>query len=92
MCVCSVEGNSSTGREFQRLMKVPVDLYEDTLTVLKLENYSKAMELFDYNGRKNLALHLVQSIVDKACVISSTEQVMEGGREGGRLMLLFLPG
>lgn len=63
-------------RELLRLMKVPVQSYEDPLTVLKLPHFSPVYALFDYQGRKSLATYLVQTIVDKEALITTADEVM----------------
>ena len=54
---------------------VPVDSLEDPLTLLKLEHASDVFALFDYYGRKVLACHLVQAVVDKVAFITTSEEV-----------------
>ena len=71
----SIESNSATGRELQRLMKVPVDSYSDVLTVLKLEKYPTLYQIFDFEGRKCLSLYLLQSILDKSVFLTSLTEV-----------------
>lgn len=71
----SIESNSATGRELQRLMKVPVDSYNDILTVLKLEKYPVLYQIFDFEGRKCLSLYLLQSILDKNAFLTSLTEV-----------------
>lgn len=56
-------------------MKVPVDSYEDTLTILRLQNFSRVFELFDFSGRKSIALFIAQTIVDKEAYIPSADEV-----------------
>lgn len=58
-----------------KLLKIPVDTYEDTLRVLRLEHYPKVLQLFDYNGRKQLAIHLATTIVEKAAFILTSDAV-----------------
>lgn len=72
---CRVESNSPSGRELQHLMKVPIDNYEDVLTVLKLENYSLLLEKFDYDGRKSLALYLLQAVLEKNVPVTTVTEV-----------------
>lgn len=45
-----VDYNSPLSRELTRLMKIPVEFYNNILTVLKLENYRPLLEHFDYLG------------------------------------------
>ena len=58
-----------------KLLKIPVDIYEDTLRVLQLEYYPKVLQLFDYHGRKQLATHLATTIVDKTVFILTPDAV-----------------
>ena len=71
----SVESNTNGGKELMKLLKIPVDIYEDTLRVLKLEYYPKVLQLFDYHGRKQLATHLATIIVEKSVFILTPESV-----------------
>ena len=71
----SVDSNSNTGKELTKLLKIPVDIYENTLRVLQLEYYPKVLQLFDYQGRKQLATHLATTIVDKTVSILSPDAV-----------------
>ena len=70
-----MEYNNSAGRELQRLMKVPIDSYDDILIVLKLENYTSLYKLFDYEGRKSLSIYLLQNVLDKNATLSSLPEV-----------------
>ena len=71
----SVDSTKPEGRELYRLMKVPIDFYEDSLTILKLEHFPHVFELFDYSGRKQLSLYLTQSIVDKVANVPTADEV-----------------
>ena len=72
----SVDSTSSVSRELVRLMKVPIQSYEDPLTILKLPHFSPVYSLFDYGGRKTLAVFIVQTIVDKEARITTADEVM----------------
>ena len=58
-----------------KLLKIPVDIYDNTLRVLQLEYYPKVLQLFDYQGRKQLATHLATIIVDKTAYILTPDAV-----------------
>ena len=71
------------------MLKVPIDAYENTLTVLQLPHFPHVLELFDFGSRKSLAIFLVQTVVDKEVVISSADEVHnEGGGGGGSCILV----
>lgn len=46
-----VDYNSPLSRELTRLMKIPVEFYNNILTVLKLDHYRPLLEHFDYLGK-----------------------------------------
>ena len=71
----SVDSSSNSGKELTKLLKIPVDIYENTLCVLQLEYYPKVLQLFDYHGRKQLATHLATTIVDKTVSILTPDAV-----------------
>lgn len=77
MCTRSlrVDSNTSASRELLRLMKVPIDTYDNTLTILQLEHYPRIFELFDFTGRKALSVYLVQAVVEKESYVPSADEV-----------------
>ncbi|KAL0276752.1 UNVERIFIED_CONTAM: hypothetical protein PYX00_004258 [Menopon gallinae] len=70
-----IEYNSPLTYELTRLMKIPVDFYNNILTVLKLENYRPLLEHFDYLGRKSLAIYIVTNILENDTLIPTPETV-----------------
>ena len=67
--------SSSASKELLRLMKVPVRTYDETLTILKLDNFPRVFDLFDFHGRKNLANFIAQTIVDKEALVPTADEV-----------------
>lgn len=49
--VQKVDFNSVLSRELTKLMKIPVENYNDILTVLKLEHYRPLIDHFDFSGK-----------------------------------------
>ena len=80
----------STHRELLKLMKVPIDQFDDPLTILQLSHVSAVNEMFDYTGRKALACHLVQAIVNKVAYITSADQVRWWGCGLGHVIIQCL--
>lgn len=72
--ISKIDSSNPVYKELIRLLKVPIETYEDTLTVLKLENFPDLFELFVFQGRRALSLFLVQTIVDRDCIIPSSEE------------------
>nr|CAD7601729.1 unnamed protein product [Timema genevievae] len=70
-----IEYHSPIARELTRLMKIPVDNYNNLLTVLELQQYGPLMEYFDYHGRKSLAAYLVSNALESETLIPTPEQV-----------------
>ena len=76
-----VDCNSIAGEELTRLVMMPLENYEDTLCVLQLEYYPKMLQLFDYKGRKQLAVHLASTIVERYMYITTPDAVSNTWRE-----------
>jgi len=70
-----IEYNSPLSRELTKLMKIPVDNYNNLLTVLQLQHYAPLLDTFDYHGRKNLAAYIVTNALDYETLIPTPEQV-----------------
>lgn len=69
-----LEHNTSVSRELARLMKIPIDNYNDLLRVLELQHYAALMEHLDYQGRKQLAIYLLNNALENDTVVPSQEQ------------------
>ena len=63
------------GKQLMNLLKVPLDGYNEVLTVLKLQHFHKLMEKFDFIGRRSLAVYLLQAVLDKEALVTTTDNV-----------------
>lgn len=66
---------SAVSRELCRLMKLPVDYFNNILTILELKYYGSLMKCFDYTGRKTLSLYLVNNVLNTRTFIPTQELV-----------------
>jgi len=62
-------------KEMLRLMKIPVDAYNNILTVLGLEHYSRLFTYFDYEARKTMSVYIVSNVLEYETKIPSQEEV-----------------
>jgi len=60
-------------REMSNLLQMPIDVYNNILTVLKLENYGPLFDHFDYNARQKMATNVVSNILENKTVIDTPE-------------------
>ena len=51
-------------KEMLRLMKIPVDAYNNVLSVLELEHYACLFGYFDYEARKIMSVYTVTNVLD----------------------------
>lgn len=80
-CVFQTLDKSSEGKalpaaccaELVKLLKLPINSYASTLTLLKLEWYSSVFKLLDYVTRQEVALHLIQNTLEKGTVIDTQD-------------------
>lgn len=70
-----VEKNNAVSRELTRLLKIPVDSYNDVLTLLKLNHFAPLFKYFDYSARKDMAIYVVTNAVENETIMSSQELV-----------------
>ena len=62
-------------KELVHLMKLPIDNYNNVLTLLKLEHFGPLFEYFDYQARKTMSIYIINNALDNDTVISTPEQV-----------------
>lgn len=70
-----IPASGAVGRELVKLLKIPVDNYDNVLTLLKLESYGNLVDFLDYEGRKVVALYLINNALENETRIGSSEQI-----------------
>lgn len=71
----SLENTSAVSKELKRLMKIPVDTYNDVLAVLKLEHFGPLFEYFDYQDRKTMSVYIINNALENETLVPTQEQV-----------------
>nr|XP_045237907.1 vacuolar protein sorting-associated protein 35-like [Macaca fascicularis] len=72
-----VATSSAVSKELTRLLKMPVDTYNNILTVLKLKHFHPLFEYFDYESRKSMSCYVLSNVLDYNTEIVSQDQVRE---------------
>ncbi|XP_075218670.1 vacuolar protein sorting 35 isoform X2 [Lycorma delicatula] len=67
--------NSAVSKELSRLLKIPIDHYNNVLTVLELAHFAPLLEYFDYLGRKSIAVYIVNNVLNSETFIPTPEEV-----------------
>ncbi|XP_023678494.2 vacuolar protein sorting-associated protein 35-like [Paramormyrops kingsleyae] len=67
--------SSAVSKELMRLLKIPVDIYNNILTVLQLQHFHPLFEYFDYESRKIMSSYMLGNTLDNNTVIKAQEQV-----------------
>ncbi|KAL3860250.1 hypothetical protein ACJMK2_010400 [Sinanodonta woodiana] len=70
-----LEHGSPVSKELMRLMKIPIDIYNNILTVLKLQHFGPLFEYFDFHSRKVMSCYLVTNALENETHIPTQEQV-----------------
>ncbi|KAG1700050.1 Vacuolar protein sorting-associated protein 35 [Nymphon striatum] len=70
-----VVSNTSVAKELMKLVKIPIDSYNNLLTVLKLEYFTPLLEYFDYSLRKSISAHIINNALDNETLIREQEQI-----------------
>lgn len=50
MTAFSIHYNGIVGREVMKLLRIPLEHYNNVLTLLKFDHYSSVIQSFDYRG------------------------------------------
>ena len=58
------------------MLKIPIDLYKNVLTLLKIKHYSTLYEHLDYAGRKSICHYLLNNAIDNETIISTPDEVV----------------
>ena len=72
---CSIATSSAVSKELTRLLKIPVDTYNNILTVLQLKHFPPLFEYFDYESRKSMSCYVLSNTLDYNTTIVGQEQV-----------------
>lgn len=75
MGISRVEFLKPVGKELVRLLKIPVQCYNDLLTLLQLSHFGSLLQLCDFRGRKVMASFLVNNALENDTLIRTMEQV-----------------
>uniref|UniRef100_A0A8C4QFR8 Vacuolar protein sorting-associated protein 35 n=1 Tax=Eptatretus burgeri TaxID=7764 RepID=A0A8C4QFR8_EPTBU len=70
-----VTTSGAVSRELMRLLKIPVDTYNDILMVLQLQHFRPLFDYFDYHSRKNMSCYLLNNALEQDTNIPTQEQV-----------------
>ena len=68
---CSLEHGSMVSKELMRLMKIPVDTYNNVLTLLSLQHFGPLFDYFDYKGRKLMSCHIITNALENETLVPS---------------------
>lgn len=71
----SIATSSAVSKELTRLLKIPVDTYNNILTVLQLKHFPPLFEYFDYESRKSMSCYVLSNTLDYNTTILAQEQV-----------------
>nr|SVE75580.1 EOG090X00QE [Daphnia hispanica] len=75
IAVEKVDFDSALGKELNRLLRMPVSHYNSLVTLLQLPHFGQVLQRLDFNGRKSIALHLVNNALDNETYITTQEHV-----------------
>ena len=69
-----VEYGTPVGRELEKLLLIPINNYNDMITVLGLVHFSPLLSMYDFEGRRAMAVYIANNVVDNETYISTAEQ------------------
>jgi len=73
--ISSIDKNNAVSKELMRLLKIPVDNYNNVLTILKLKHFAPLFDYFDFGTRKGMAMYVITNALENDTFIPSQEEV-----------------
>jgi len=70
-----IEHRTPVGRELEKLLKIPIDNYNDVMIVLGLAHFIPLLNCFDYSGRREMSAYLVNNVIDNNTSIPTAAMV-----------------
>uniref|UniRef100_A0A914DM28 Vacuolar protein sorting-associated protein 35 n=1 Tax=Acrobeloides nanus TaxID=290746 RepID=A0A914DM28_9BILA len=67
--------NNNVGRELLKLLRIPVDHYNDVIKLLELSEYAPVLSALGYRGRTQAASYIVQNMLDNDTAITDENHV-----------------
>ena len=72
--ISTVEHRTPVGRELEKLLKIPIDSYNDIMIVLGLQHYIPLLNCYDFSGRKEMSKYLINNVIDNSTLIPTPEK------------------
>ena len=69
-----VEYCSPVGRELEKLLSIPINNYNDIITVLSLKFFTPLLGMYDFEGRRAMAVYIANNVIDNETYIATAEQ------------------
>ncbi|KRY49771.1 Vacuolar protein sorting-associated protein 35 [Trichinella britovi] len=66
--------NSPVGKELIKLLRLPVDFYNNAMRLLLLKNYPLVLSLLDHRGRIKCSCQIVYSMLEQRTFVKTAEQ------------------
>jgi len=70
-----IEHRTPVGRELEKLLKIPIDSYNDVLLLLNLDHFIPLLNCFDYSGRREMSSYIVTNVIENYTCIPTSERV-----------------
>lgn len=71
----SLSSQTPVAKELIRLLKIPLDSYNNILVLLKLKHFGMVVEYLDYEGRRSMGKLIISNALDHKTQIPLQEQV-----------------
>ena len=75
MFLFRITTNSVVGREMTKLLKVPIEHYNNLVELLRLDSYGQVLLSLDGRGQRHIAATLVQKALDADTSIENEEHL-----------------
>ena len=67
--------NSLIGRELTKLLKLPIENYNNIIELLALESYSNVLQLLDPSGHRKISAAIIDNVLENETLIDCEDHL-----------------
>merc|ERR1712223_1614117 len=70
----TIEYCTPVGRELEKLLLIPINNFNDMITVLGLPHFAPLLNMYDFEGRRAMAVYVANNVIENDTLITTAEQ------------------
>ncbi|KAK0395806.1 hypothetical protein QR680_001438 [Steinernema hermaphroditum] len=73
--ITSIPAHNNVGRELLKMLRIPLEHYNDVIRLMELTDYAKVLQSLNYRGRTQAAAFVITNMLENDTLITEVDQV-----------------